>query len=398
MRMRPAHCFVLVAALVSVTYAAYTPSVTPPLMRAAALRRSRAPMAGALLPAGQSHFLHVDDLTAKEFRTIMENAKAIKALVTSGDLKGYAPMRGKTMAMIFAKPALRTRISFESGFYRLGGHSMVLGEEIGIGKREATKDISRVVASMNDCMMARLFAHKDILELAEYSSIPVINGLTDFNHPCQIVADALTVEEVLGPIEGKKIVYVGDGNNIVHSWLELACIVPFDFVCVCPAGYEPNAELMARVNARGVGTATVVNDPIAGVKGADVIYSDKWASMGQEAEAAARAKVFAPFQVNEALMAATGKPSTIFLHCLPAERGKETTDGVMESPQSHVFRQAENRMHAQNAIMVHCLGCARPGEAAAPTQQKQPYVQSDGQVGRQPRSLGSSFNRLSNGS
>ena len=169
-------------------------------------------------------------------------------------------------------------------------------------------------------------------------------------------------------------------------------------VCVCPAGYEPNAELMARVNARGVGTATVVNDPIAGVKGADVIYSDKWASMGQEAEAAARAKVFAPFQVNEALMAATGKPSTIFLHCLPAERGKETTDGVMESPQSHVFRQAENRMHAQNAIMVHCLGCARPGEAAAPTQQKQPYVQSDGQVGRQPRSLGSSFNRLSNGS
>jgi ornithine carbamoyltransferase len=158
-----------------------------------------------------------------------------------------------------------------------------------------------------------------------------------------------------------------------------------------------DAELVARVNARGVGTATVVNDPVAGVKGADVIYSDKWASMGQEAEAAARAKVFSPYQVNEALMAATGKPSTIFLHCLPAERGKETTDGVMESPQSHVFRQAENRMHAQNAIMVHCLGCARPGEEdeKAPAVKKQAYVQSDG---RQPRALGSSFNRLSNGS
>jgi ornithine carbamoyltransferase len=313
----------------------------------------------AALPAGQSHFLHVDDYTSAEFREVLELAKKIKPLVQSGD-QGYKPFAGKTLAMIFCKPSTRTRVSFESGFYRLGGHAMCLGEEIGIGKREATKDISRVVASMNDVQMARLYAHADILELAEHSSVPVINGLTDFNHPCQIIADALTVEEVLGSIEGKKVVYVGDGNNIVHSWLELACIVPFDFVCACPAGYEPDAELVARVASKGVGTATVVNDPVEGVQGADVIYADVWASMGQKEEADERARIFAPYQVNEDLMAKTGKESTMFLHCLPAERGKETTDGVLESSQSHVFRQAENRMHAQNAIMVHCLGAAPP--------------------------------------
>jgi len=208
--------------------------------------------------------------------------------------------------------------------------------------------------------MARLFAHADILELAEYSDVPVINGLTDFNHPCQIMADALTIEELLGSIEGKKVVYVGDGNNIVNSWLELACVVPFDFVCACPEGYEPDAALLAEVAANGAGTATIEHDPLAAVVGADAIYADVWASMGQKEEADARAKIFAPFQVNEALMAATGKAETLFLHCLPAERGKETTDGVMESSQSHVFQQAENRMHAQNALMVYCLNAVQP--------------------------------------
>lgn len=166
--------------------------------------------------------------------------------------------------------------------------------------------------------------------------------------------------QVLGSIEGKKVVYVGDGNNIVHSWLELACICPFEFVCACPPGYEPDAELLARVAERGVGTASVINDPIAAVSGADAIYADVWASMGQKEEAEERARIFAPYQVNEALMAASGKDSTIFLHCLPAERGKETTDAVLESSQSYIFQQAENRMHAQNAIMVHCMGAAAP--------------------------------------
>jgi len=315
--------------------------------------------AASVLPDGKRHFLHVDDLTSAEFREVLDLAKAIKPIVQGGD-QGYKPFLGQTLAMIFCKPSTRTRVSFESGFFRLGGHAMCLGEEIGIGKREATKDISRVIASMNDIVMARLYAHKDILELAEYSDVPVINGLTDFNHPCQIVADALTVEEVLGSIEGKKVVYVGDGNNIVHSWLELACIVPFDFVCACPPGYEPDADLVARVAAKGVGSATVINDPIEGVKDADVIYADVWASMGQKEEADERARIFAPYQVNEALMAATGKESTIFLHCLPAERGKETTDGVLESANSHIFQQAENRMHAQNAIMVFCMGASTP--------------------------------------
>jgi len=311
------------------------------------------------LPANQHHFLAVNDLTREELRSMLDLAKKIKPLVLDRS-PDYRPFDTRTLAMVFTKPSTRTRVSFESGFYRLGGHALCLGEEVGIGTRESVADVSRVLASMNDIIMARLFAHEDILGLAEHSSVPVINGLTDFNHPCQIIADALTVEEVLGSIEGKKVVYVGDGNNIVNSWLELACVCPIDFVCACPKGYEPDAGLMKAVAEAGVGTASIINDPLEAVKGADVLYADVWASMGQKEEAEARAKIFAPYQVNEALMAATGKPETIFLHCLPAERGKETTDGVMESAQSHVFRQAENRMHAQNAIMVWCLDAALP--------------------------------------
>jgi ornithine carbamoyltransferase len=311
------------------------------------------------LPDGQHHFLHVNDLTSEEVRSLLNLAKKIKPLVLERS-PDYRPFDTRTLAMVFTKPSTRTRVSFESGFYRLGGHALCLGEEVGIGKRESVADVSRVLASMNDVIMARLFAHEDIIGLAEHSSVPVINGLTDFNHPCQIIADALTVEEVLGSIEGKKVVYSGDGNNIVNSWLELACVVPFDFVGAGPRGYEPDAGLMTAVGEARVGTASIINDPVEAVKGADVIYADVWASMGQKEEADARAKIFAPYQVNEELMAATGKKETIFLHCLPAERGKETTDTVMESSQSHVFRQAENRMHAQNAIMVWCLDAQLP--------------------------------------
>ena len=332
-----------------------------PMGSTTSIRRCGAPVADLRSPGpGQRHFLHVDDLSSEEFREVLDLAKKIKPIVKGKPGYSYKPFADQTLSMIFVKPSTRTRVSFESGFFRLGGHALCLGEEIGIGKREATKDISRVLSSMNDIVMARLFAHSDILELAEHATVPVINGLTDFNHPCQIIADALTVEEVLGSIEGKTVVYVGDGNNIVHSWLELACIVPFDFVCACPQGYEPDAELVQRVKDKGVGTAKIVTDPIEGVKGADVVYADVWASMGQKEEADERARIFAPYQVNEELMAATGKDSSIFLHCLPAERGKETTDAVLESPNSHIFQQAENRMHAQNAIMVWCMGSARP--------------------------------------
>ena len=196
------------------------------------------------LPANQRHFLAVNDLTGAEVREVLELAKTIKPLVKARE-PTYKPFAGQTLAMVFAKPSTRTRVSFESGFYRLGGHALCLGEEVGIGKREAAKDVSRVLASMNDCVMARLFAHQDILDLAAYSSVPVINGLTDFNHPCQIIADALTIEELLGTIEGKKVVYVGDGNNIVNSWLELACVVPFDFVCASPRSKEAQPRSQA---------------------------------------------------------------------------------------------------------------------------------------------------------
>ena len=217
------------------------------------------------LPANQHHFLAVNDLTREELRSMLDLAKKIKPLVLDRS-PDYRPFDTRTLAMVFTKPSTRTRVSFESGFYRLGGHALCLGEEVGIGTRESVADVSRVLASMNDMIMARLFAHEDILGLAEHSSVPVINGLTDFNHPCQIIADALTVEEVLGSIEGKKVVYVGDGNNIVNSWLELACVCPIDFVCACPKGYEPDAGLMKAVAEAGVGTASIINDPLEAVK------------------------------------------------------------------------------------------------------------------------------------
>jgi len=252
------------------------------------------------LPAGQRHFLHVDDLSTAEVREVLDLAKRIKATLAAGG-PGYRPFADQTLAMVFTKPSCRTRVSFESGFRRLGGHALCLGEEVGIGTREATKDVARVLASMNELLMARLYAHADMLELAQFSKVPVVNGLTDYNHPCQIVADALTIEEVVpdGSIEGKKVVYVGDGNNIVHSWLELACVVPFDFVCACPSGFEPDAELVERVAKSGVGSArVVVDDPTGAVSGADVIYADVWASMGQKEEAATREAVFAPYQAG----------------------------------------------------------------------------------------------------
>jgi ornithine carbamoyltransferase len=205
--------------------------------------------------------------------------------------------------------------------------------------------------------MARLFAHADLLELAQYSSSPVINGLTDYNHPCQIMADALTMLETVGRLDGTKVVYVGDGNNIAHSWIRLAARYDMDVVIACPAGYEPDAATVAAANAAGVGRVTVSHEPMAAVAGADVVYTDVWASMGQKEEAAERRKRFQGFQVNEAMMAAAG-PQAYFQHCLPAERGVETTDGVVESPRSVVFQEAENRMHAQNAVMLHCLGVA----------------------------------------
>ena len=264
----------------------------------------------------------------------------------------YPHFKNKSLAMIFAKPSARTRVSFETGFEWMGGHALFLGpNDIGIGKREAIKDISRVFSRYNDMIMARLFDHKHIIELAEYSTIPIINGLTDYNHPCQIMTDIFTIWEHLGDIENIKIVYVGDGNNIVNSWLHLAMRFPMHFVCCCPEGYEPDENTVKRAKKAKISKIEISHSPNEAVKDADVIYTDVWASMGQKDEAEEREKVFQPFQVNSELINNTGK-KTLFMHCLPAERGREVTDEVVEAKYSIVFDQAENRLHMQNAIMV----------------------------------------------
>lgn len=301
-------------------------------------------------------FLHVTDLSTDEIRVVFDLAADVKKRFQRREI--YRPFQGHSLAMIFAKPSARTRISFETGFFRLGGHALYLGpNDIAIGKREAVKDIARVISRYNDMIMARLFDHAHMIELAKYATVPVVNGLTDFNHPCQIMADMFTIREHRGSLEDLKIAYVGDGNNIVHSWLNLARRLPFHFVCACPEGYSPNPDVVAAAKANGLSTIEVRHDPMAAVRGADVVYTDVWASMGQKDQAEQRKKDFAGFQVNEELLAATGKNS-LFMHCLPAERDNEVTDGVMESTGSIVFDQAENRMHVQNAIMLWLAGKA----------------------------------------
>ncbi|MCK4578528.1 MAG: ornithine carbamoyltransferase [Candidatus Marinimicrobia bacterium] len=301
-------------------------------------------------------FLHITDLSADEIISIFKLAKLTKARFKRRE--NYVPLRGHTLAMIFAKPSARTRVSFETGFHRLGGHALYLGpNDIGVGQREAVKDIARVLSGYNDMIIARLFEHRHMLELAEHATVPVVNGLTDYNHPCQVMADMFTIKERRGSLDNLKITYVGDGNNIVHSWLRLAGRLPFDFTIACPEGYTPHKETLALAEEAGLGKIEVSHDPKAAVKGADVVYTDVWASMGQKEEAEERHRKFAGFTVTADLMAATGRDS-YFMHCLPAERGVEVTDEVMDASWSIVFPQAENRMHVQNAIMLRLLGKA----------------------------------------
>ena len=296
------------------------------------------------------HFLHISDYTNEELWEIMKLAKSVKKKFHARE--DYPHFKNKSLAMIFAKPSARTRVSFETGFEWMGGHALFLGpNDIGIGKREAIKDISRVFSRYNDMIMARLFAHEHIIELAEHSSIPIVNGLTDYNHPCQIMTDIFTVWEHLENIDNIKIVYMGDGNNIVHSWLHLAMRFPLEFVCCCPEGYEPDKKTVDDTKAAGISKIEISHNPAEAVKDADMIYTDVWASMGQKEEAEEREKIFRPFQVNQELMNLTGK-ETLFMHCLPAERDREVTDEVVEADYSIVFDQAENRLHIQNAIMI----------------------------------------------
>tara|TARA_X000001036_G_scaffold178817_1_gene169322 strand:+ start:6789 stop:7703 length:915 start_codon:yes stop_codon:yes gene_type:complete len=297
------------------------------------------------------HFLHISDFSDSELWEILNLAKNLK--IKFHNKEDYNPFHNRSLAMIFAKPSARTRVSFETGFEWMGGHALFLGpNDIGIGKREAIKDISRLFSRYNDVIMARLFDHAHIIELAKYSTIPVINGLTDYNHPCQIMTDIFTVWEHLGKIDKPKIVYMGDGNNIVHSWLHLAMKLPINFVCCCPEDYEPDKKTIDLAANAGISEIEISHKPKEAIVDADIVYTDVWASMGQKEEAVEREKVFSSFQVNENLIENSGK-RTLFMHCLPAERGREVTDGVMEADYSIVFDQAENRMHIQNAIMVY---------------------------------------------
>ena len=300
------------------------------------------------------HFLHISDYSTDALWDILKLAKKLKQKFR--DREEYKIFNNKSLVMIFAKPSARTRVSFETGFEWMGGHALFLGpNDIGIGKREAIKDISRLLSRYNDIIMARLFDHSHILELAENSTIPVINGLTDYNHPCQVMSDIFTIWEMRGSLDDLKVTYVGDGNNIVHSWLHLAQKFPMEFVCACPENYEPNSNTVNGSSGAGISSVSVSHDPTNSVKNTDVVYTDVWASMGQKDEAEMREKIFQPFQVNGYLMAATGK-NTLFMHCLPAERGREVTDEVIEADYSIVFEQAENRLHVQNAIMVTLAG------------------------------------------
>ncbi len=299
------------------------------------------------------HFLSISDYSKEEIIDIFDLTEELKDKTHRGIEHHLCP--GKTMAMIFAKPSARTRISFETGMYQLGGYALYLSpNDIGIGKREAVCDISRVISRYNDIIMARLFDHKHMLELAEFASVPVINGLTDYNHPCQIMADMFTIREFRGTLDNLKIVYIGDGNNVANSWINLSSILSFDLVICSPSGYEPDKVTLAQAREKKISCIKVLSDPREAVLNADIVYTDVWASMGQEDEARERERVFKDFQVNSELMS-HAKSDAKVMHCLPAHRGSEITDEVLDGPQSIVFDEAENRMHVQKAIIVKLL-------------------------------------------
>ena len=264
-------------------------------------------------------------------------------------------LEGKTLAMLFEKPSLRTRVTFEVGMSQLGGHALYLGsQEVGLGKREAIKDVARNLTRWVDAVMARVFEHGSLVELAKHASIPVINGLSDIEHPCQALGDFMTLHEHQQKLSGLTLAWVGDGNNVVHSLIHGAARLGVRMRVATPPGYEPDPAVVDAARREG-GSIELTNDPAEAVTGADAVYTDVWASMGQEAEAEARQQVFRPYQVNARLMRRAGAKA-LFMHCLPAHRGLEVTDEVIDGQKSIVYDQAENRLHIQKAILLALLG------------------------------------------
>jgi len=299
-------------------------------------------------------FLTIRDFTSEELRHLLDLARDIKARPASF----LDALKGKTLAMIFEKPSLRTRVSFDVGIKQLGGHSIYLSPaEINLGKRESVYDVAKNLERMVQGIMIRTFAHDIVEKMAEWAGIPIINGLTDSSHPCQAMADFLTILEHKGRLEGIRLAYVGDSNNVSNSLMFAAARFGAHIAIASPEGYQPKPALLEWARAEGAktgSTCVVTTDPVEAVTGADAVYTDAWASMGQEAEAYARKTVFRPYQVNAALFA-KAKPDALFMHCLPAHRGEEVTDEVIDSPNSVVFPEAENRLHVQKAIMFELL-------------------------------------------
>jgi len=303
---------------------------------------------------GLHNFVSIRDYSPEELRYLLDLAIEIKHHPTAH----AGALRGKTLAMIFEKPSLRTRVSFEVGIQQLGGFALPLSrEEIGIGKRETVYDIAKNLERMVQGIMIRTFAHDVVVKMAEYASVPVINALTDFSHPCQAMADYLTMLEIKHEIAGLKVAYLGDGNNVCHSLMFAGAQFGAHVWVAAPCGYEPKPEAVEWASERGGQTGSTIHvtqDPAEAAANADVIYTDVWASMGQEQEAEERRKIFAPYQVNANLFR-HAKFDAVFMHCLPAHRGDEVTNDVIESEHSVVYEEAENRLHAQKAILLELM-------------------------------------------
>ncbi|NLC69513.1 MAG: ornithine carbamoyltransferase [Clostridiaceae bacterium] len=303
------------------------------------------------------HFISIHDLSVDEINEIFELSARLKKYLKEGKEHHY--LKGKILGMIFTKSSTRTRVSFEVGMYQLGGYSIFLSSnDIQLGRGESIQDTARVLSRYLDGIMIRTFSHKDVIDLAEYGSIPVINGLTDLMHPCQVLADLFTIKEMKGCLKGLKLAYIGDGNNVANSLLHGCAKTGVDISVATPKGFECDSPVIeeAKTDAALSGSSIVLtNNPAEAIKDADAVYTDTWVSMGQESEKQERLKVFKPYQVNEELFS-LAKKDALFLHCLPAYRDYEVTEGVIDGPNSVVFDEAENRLHVQKAIMLKLMG------------------------------------------
>ncbi|MBT5187836.1 MAG: ornithine carbamoyltransferase [Kordiimonadaceae bacterium] len=311
------------------------------------------------LNKNHKHFLDLASLTKEDVREIIEKAKSLKAITRElSKGKGFVhpdrPLQDHSLAMIFEKPSTRTRVSFEMAMHQLGGTSIILQEhDMQLGRGESVSDTAQVLSGFIDGVMLRANSHETLLEMAENSTVPVINALTDFSHPCQIMADILTYEEHSGPIKGKKIAWSGDGNNVAISWIHAAVLFDCQLSLACPAEYSPLEQVVGWANNNG-GKITVTKNPEEAVKDADCVITDTWVSMGDE-DAEKRLKILEPYQVNRKLMAGA-KSNALFMHCLPAHRGEEVSEKVIDGPQSVIWDEAENRLHIQKAILMWCFG------------------------------------------